>query len=114
MFRFEQLNVYREAILLSRDIYIQIRNWPKEEMFGLINQIRRASFSIALNIAEGTSRGKKEFAHFLDMSSGSCYETVACLEIAKLNEYITDTQYNSFYNRLSTLSKMISSLKNKL
>jgi len=114
VFRFEQLNVYREAISLSRGIYATTKSWPKEEMFGLINQIRRASFSIALNIAEGTSRGKKEFAHFLDMASGSCYETVACLEIARLNQYVTNTQHETYYNKLSTLSKMISSLKNKL
>ncbi len=114
MFRFEGLKVYQDSISLSGEIYSLTKSWPKEETFGLTNQIRRASFSVALNIAEGTSRGKREFAHFLDMASGSCFETVACLQIANQNGYIpTDTQ-NKFYIKLSNLSKMISGLKNKL
>jgi four helix bundle protein len=114
MFNFEKLIVYQESLNFSHKIYKITADWPKNEMFGLTNQIRRASVSIALNIAEGSSRTKKDFAHFLDLSRGSCYEVVAILAIAHKNSYINEKQYKNLYDNCSYLSRMISALKKSL
>lgn len=83
MFQFEKLILYDQAIEFTKYIYSFTKKWPKDEVFGLTNQIRRAAVSISLNIAEGSSRSKKDFSHFLDLSRGSCFECVAALKIAR-------------------------------
>ena len=111
MFNFENLTVYKKSLEFSILIYNQTKSWPKDELFALTNQIRRAVVSVSLNIAEGTSRTKKDFGHFLDQSRGSCLEVVACLTIAKGLGYINEVDYNKCYNIAIELSKMLSSLK---
>lgn len=64
MFNFEKLKVYEEALILATDVYKLTKSFPKSETFGITSQLRRASVSISLNIAEGTSRTKKDFRHF--------------------------------------------------
>lgn len=114
MFSFEKLNVYQSSLDLVNEIYILTQNWPRNEIFGLIGQIRRAAVSICLNIAEGSGRTKKDFRHFLDMARSSCQECVALLEIAKRRGFITLDQYNSFYTRLSSQAMQISALKRSI
>lgn len=114
MFKFEELNVYRKALDLSTEIYNTTGPWPRQETYGLSDQLRRAVVSIALNIAEGSGRKVNDFRHFLDIARGSCYECVAILSIAKNQRYIPDLQYEPLYNKLETISKMISALKRSL
>jgi len=72
-------------MLLVADVYTVTANFPKQEMFGLTNQLRRASISIASNIAEGQGRlTTGEFIHFLGMARGSCLEVQTQLEAAKM------------------------------
>ncbi len=61
---FERLHVYHESIEFVDAVYTIVRSWPKEELFGLADQFKRAAVSIALNIAEGSSRSKKIFIIF--------------------------------------------------
>lgn len=68
MFKFEDLRVYKDSLDFVNDIYDLSSKRPRSEIFGLTNQVRRAAVSIALNIAEGTSRTKKDFRHFLDLA----------------------------------------------
>lgn len=88
MFFFEKLNIYQESIALVKIIYLLSDRFPKNEEFGITRQFRRAVVSIPLNIAEGTSRSKKDFNHFLDMARGSCFECVALLKLISLLQYI--------------------------
>lgn len=111
MFAFEKLNVYSDALQFVDHVYDVTNHWPKIEMFSLIDQIRRAAISIVLNIAEGSSRTKKDFAHFLGLARGSCYECVAILTIAKNRKYIDEKIYKIFYDECTQLSRMISGLK---
>ena len=75
---------WQRAMDLSHEIYQVTRMFPKEEIFGLTNQLRRASVSIASNIAEGQGRlTQEEFLHFLGMARGSALEVETQLEIAK-------------------------------
>lgn len=112
MFNFEKLTVYQRTLSFINLIYKTTKVWPKDELFGLTNQVRRAAVSIALNIAEGSSRTKKDFCHFLDLARGSCLEVVAILEIAKNQSYIDEETFKKSYNYAWELSKMISGLKN--
>lgn len=114
MFSFEKLNVYKEALGFINEIYTTTEKFPKGEMFGLTSQLQRAAVSISLNIAEGSSRTKKDFSHFLDISRGSCYECVAILSIANKRSYINKIQFDNLYDYCVRLSKMISGLKNSI
>lgn len=114
MFKFEDLRVYQEALLIVNAIYSITKHFPKNELFGLTNQLQRAAVSVALNIAEGSSRTKKDFRHFLDLARGSCYECIAILTIAKNQKYISDEQYKELYQRYNNLTRMINALKTSL
>lgn len=114
MFKFEELRVYKEALLLTDQIYDLSKTWPKDEFLGIISQLRRAVVSIALNIAEGSSRTRKEFRHFLDLARGSCYECVAILTIARNRKYISEDEYRKFYEFCDKLARMINALKTAL
>ena len=107
-FRFEKLNIYQEALKLIDLIYLLSKRFPKEEIFGLTNQLRRAAVSIALNITEGSSRTRKDFAHFLDLSKGSCFECVAVLMICKNQKLINESEYNNLYEQINKIARMIS------
>ena len=78
MNNFKKLIIWQKARELVKDVYLITRKFPKEELFGLTSQIRRATVSIALNIVEGSGRGtNKDFAHFLDVAFGSALEVEA-------------------------------------
>lgn len=113
-FKFEKLIVYQETLLFVDLIYAVTKQWPKEELFGLIVQLRRAACSIALNIAEGSSRTQKDFKHFLSISRGSCFECVAILKIAYNRKYLSDQEYQNLYRECVKLSKMLSKLKSSI
>ena len=75
MHNFKELKFWQKSIYLSVLIYKHTASFPSEEKFGLVSQLRRASVSIASNIAEGASRESiKEFLYFLTISNGSAFE----------------------------------------
>ena len=81
---FHELTVWQRAIDLSVQIYTLTQSFPKDELFGLTNQVRRASVSVSSNIAEGQSRlTKPEFIHFLSIARGSNAEVQSQLELAR-------------------------------
>jgi four helix bundle protein len=83
--RFKDSVGWQKAMKLVAEVYTATQRFPKEEMFGLTNQLRRASISIASNIAEGQGRlTTGEFVHFLGMARGSALEVQTQLEAARL------------------------------
>lgn len=95
-FRFEKLTVWQSARRLNGDLYAATRSFPRDEMFGLTGQMRRASVSIAANIAEGCGRNSDaDFAHFLEMAYGSAMELAALFypagDAGRLEESTRDT-----------------------
>jgi four helix bundle protein len=74
MFNFEKLKVWQKAITFAGQVYRVTRAFPREEQFGLTNQIRRAGNSIASNIGEGSARPPADFARFLGYATGSLFE----------------------------------------
>jgi four helix bundle protein len=113
-FNFEKLDVYMDAVDYANRVYEISKDFPKDEIFGITNQIRRASVSIPANIAEGSSRGKKEFIHFLNIALGSAYECVPLLQISKNQKYINNENINELVQTLHKISAKISALKNSL
>ncbi len=113
-FNFQNLKVYLKSTSLCNQIYTNTKSWPKEYLFDLTAQIRRASLSIPLNIAEGTSRTKKDFSRFIDIAKGSCYECIALLEIATTLSLIPTSIKSQFINELNEISKMLSGLKKSI
>ncbi len=113
-FNFEKLRVYQDALDFSKQIYQVTKRFPKDELFGLTSQLRRAASSVSLNIAEGSSLTKTEFKNFLRRSRGSVYECVAVLSLAADNDYISEEARNKMYKDCQKLAKSISALINSM
>ncbi len=110
MFDFHNLAVYEKARIFYRDIASMLRA-HKGVDFSLQDQLRRASLSIVLNIAEGSGRStNNDKKHFFVISRGSVYECVALLEIFRDEQYVSDTEFAVFINVLEELSKMLYAL----
>jgi four helix bundle protein len=113
-FRFENLKIYQYSLDLSKEIFSITKEWPQQYKYNLSDQLLRASLSISLNIAEGSSRTNKDFRHFLSISRGSCYECIPILDIALSEKLVNEIVYQELYNKIYELSKMISSLRIKI
>ena len=114
MFNFERLTVYQEAIDFSKRIYRLTEKFPRQERFGVVDQLRRAAVSVAANIAEGSSRTKREFKNFLRIARGSLYECICLLNISCETSYIPQETYFTFYQTITMLSKRLSALMRSL
>jgi len=96
---FRKLTVWQKIHSLTLEMYKATESFPKNELFGLISQIRRAAISISLNIAEGAGRKtKKDFANFTRNAIGSTLEVIACLKIAEQEKFEQDLR--SFESQL--------------
>lgn len=113
-FSFEKLTVYQRSLTFSLSIYQITQKWPREHLYGLTDQIRRASMSIPLNIAEGYSRSRKDFQHFLTIARGSCFECIPILKMTQSLELISRKDADMFYNELNEISRMLSGLRTAL
>src|SRR5947208_1968702 len=88
---FRGLLVWQRAMDLVAGAYTLTRSWPREELFGLTSQIRRAVISVPTNIAEGQGRtGAREYLHHLSIAHGSLREVETCLMIAVRLGYADD------------------------
>jgi len=107
----KDLNVYNLSVELVTIVYNLTKFFPKEEMFGLTSQIRRAAISIPANIAEGSARNHpKEFKQFLYISLGSASELDTLLLIANKLDFLNKLQYSDVIDKLKSVSKMIQGL----
>lgn len=113
-FNFEDLDVYSKAIDTVNDIYLLTSKFPKDEIFGLASQLRRAAVSIPSNISEGSARTKRDFCRFIDMARGSVFECVTLLTISLKQNYMNHDEFLNVRNNLTDLSKMLSGLKRSI
>ncbi len=115
MHNFKKLKVYDKAIDLGCEVRKTLKGYPKEDMFALSQQYRRAVDSIALNIAEGSGNSsEKEFSKFLDYSIRSGYECLCCLDISLRNEFITKGRYDQLFNNTDEIIAMLIGLQRKI
>ncbi|SDG04735.1 four helix bundle protein [Epilithonimonas hungarica] len=109
------LKAWSDSILLIKDLYLITKSFPKEELFGIISQMRRAALSIPLNIAEGAARtSKKEFVRFLDIAIGSIAELDTLFIISYELEFLSDEDFNQLNSKLDLIGKLVYGLKRKL
>lgn len=113
-FKFEDLKVYQKAVEFVSLAYSFTQSWPKSYQYSLIDQLQRATLSISLNIAEGSSRSTKDFQHFLSIARGSCYECIPLITIACSLKLLSVKDKELLYNEIYSLAKMLSSLRNSL
>ena len=111
----KNLNVWKKAVELSILIYEITESFPRNEIYGLTSQMRRAAVSIPSNIAEGAARrGNKEFDYFLNISRGSLSELDTQLEIARGLGYLKDTKIEKLEQLMKEVDRMLYGLSKSL
>lgn len=112
---YRDLIVWQKAFSLSLLIYKQTKDFPKEEIYGLVSQLRRAAISIPSNIAEGYCRQRKlEYIQFLQFSFASGAEIETQLLIAKELQYISEKDFAEVSSLLNEIMKMLNTLISKI
>lgn len=108
---FRDLEVWEKAIQLVKEIYLVTKGFPKEEIYGLTSQLRRAAVSIASNIAEGKARQtKKEYIQFLYVALGSAAELETQIVISKELDYMDNKVKNVLLEKSDHVSRMLRNL----
>jgi four helix bundle protein len=112
---FRSLLVWEKAHQLTLAVYAATKVYPKEELFGLTSQLRRACSSIAANIAEGCGKGSDpDFARYLQIAFGSACEVEYHLILSRDLSYLEPDQYTKINNDLLSVKKMLASLISKI
>ena len=112
---FKKYDIWLLSHNLTLDIYKLTSNYPKEELYNLVSQIRRACSSIPTNIAEGCGRSSdKEFNQFLNIALGSANETEYLIILSKDLNYITLEKFNEIEIQINIIKSKIYKLKEKL
>ena len=112
--RFKDLVAYKESRALVKMIYGILYKFPKEEMYALSDQLRRAAVSVPSNIAEGMGRySVKEQTHFLEIAFGSLLEISAQLDIAGDLGYVDTSEQEVIEKQVDRVASLISGLRNK-
>ena len=108
---YRDLIAWRKAMDLVKDVYRVTRSFPRDELYGLTNQLRRAAISVPSNIAEGQARfSRKEFHHFLSQARGSLVEIETQLLIAQNLAYVSPNQTRCLLDKTSELGKVLNGL----
>jgi four helix bundle protein len=112
---YKDLIVWQKAIELVLAVYQHTTAFPKDEIYGLRQQLRRAAVSIPSNIAEGQCRSTtKDFLHFLVMARGSLGEVETQVLISQRFAYFNEKQTNDLFARINEVGRLINGLKNSL
>ena len=112
---YKDLIAWQKSMLLVKNVYIQTRGFPKEEIYGLSAQLRRAAVSVPSNIAEGQGRlSKKEFKHFLSLSRGSLLEVETQLLIAADLHYMSPQNALELESQTHEVLRIINALMSSL
>ena len=110
---YRELEIWQLSMELAEDIYKVLKTFPREELYGLSDQIRRAAVSVPSNIAEGFGRdSNNDFAHFVSIAKGSLFEVSTQLELASRLGYLPSG--TKFSPRLTTIGKKLTAFRNHL
>ena len=112
---YKKFLVWQKSHQLTLDVYTQVRSFPKEEMFGLISQMKRAASSIPMNIAEGCGRNSdKDFARFLVISFGSANELEYQIILSSDLNFINFQEGQKLLAQTEEVKKMLNGLITKI
>jgi four helix bundle protein len=112
---FRELKVWRKGHELALAAYCETSKFPVEEKFGIINQIRRAAYSIPTNIAEGCGRGgEAELARFMQISMGSASELEYLLLLARDLNYLSKEKHDLLHTQTVEVKRMLAPFINRL
>jgi len=110
-YSFEKLEVWKEACLLAKEIYLLVNTFPDNEKYGLCSQLQRAAVSVSSNIAEGSSRTTlKEQARFTNIAFSSLMEVLSELIIAYQLNYISEDHYSKLRLIINKMSYKLNKL----
>jgi len=109
-----QLKVWQMAIDLAMQIQKLTLSFPREELYGLTSQMRRAAVSIPSNIAEGYGRGGKDYARFVSIAYGSLLELETQLELARCFEYVDAATHTAVSSTCSEVGRLLNGLRSSL
>lgn len=109
-----QLKVWQKGMDLAAQIHRHTMDFPREELYGLVSQMRRAAVSIPSNIAEGDGRGGKDYARFVSMAYGSLLELETQLELARCFEYVDAATHTAVSSTCSEVGRMLNGLRSSL
>jgi four helix bundle protein len=108
---YRDLEVWQVAMRLVLDVYHETASFPKQEMFGLTSQLRRAAVSVASKIAEGKGRfSDRELSQFLSVSRGSVFEIETQLAIAEALGFLAKPRSKDLLNRCAELGRLLNGL----
>ncbi|MBS1488161.1 MAG: four helix bundle protein [Bacteroidetes bacterium] len=114
-FKFEKLEVWKESVELSYAVHQLTLSFPKDELYVLIAQLKRAADSVSLNIAEGsTGQSNAEFRKFLGYSIRSGIEVIGCIYLAKKRSLLGDSDFNKVYAQTDLMVKRIQALRKSI
>lgn len=112
---YRDLDVWQKTIELIKLIYVETKDFPKEELYGLVSQMRRAAVSIASNIAEGKTRQHvNEYIQFLYIALGSCAELETQIIVSRELSYFKNKEVPTFLEKLDHIARMIRNLIKRL
>ena len=111
MTTYQNLNVWKKSMLLVKEIYLLLKEYPKEEIYALSSQIKRAAVSVPANIAEGIGRNyKKDTIQFLHISRGSLYELETLMCISQMMSYLTNDSFNGVNDNIQECLRLLNGL----
>lgn len=111
LLKHKQLNVYKKSFKLVSNVYSKTRNFPNEEKFGLVSQMRRSSISIPSNIAEGASRkSRKERKRFYEIARSSLVELDTQIELSIELGFLNESEVNKIEGLANEIFAMLSKM----
>jgi four helix bundle protein len=115
MKKVDELDVFKLSHSLTLEIYEITKSFPDEEKFGLISQMRKAGYSIPMNLVEGSHRlSSKEYRQFIGIARGSAGEMKYQLLLAKDLNYISNDEYSNLMSKYERVSQMLTKLAQSL
>jgi four helix bundle protein len=115
MHNFRELKIWQRSMDIVVDVYDKTKTFPKEETYGITQQIRRSGVSIPSNISEGAGRNTdSQFKHFLEISMGSCNELQTQIELSRRIGYLSNEEANKILDEALQIYRVILAYYNSL
>ena len=112
---YENLEIWKDSINLAEEVYGVTRKFPREEVFGMTSQLRRAVVSISSNIAEGSSRGsKKDYCRFVDIALGSLKEVENLFHLSRRFGYVDTKLSDQLFSKCDKLGSSLGGFRKYL